>query len=101
MAGAFMAIDENGYLNIWDPSNEEWLKDTQETPDDWFVVTVHRDHPGKTVDVWIETRQAFAGVPIANPDPTVGTGKFRMSMSSVGEQDVFTDLWSSLPFAPF
>lgn len=101
VAGAFFAIDENGYLNIWDPSNEEWLKDTQVIPDDWVRITVHRDHPGKIVNLWVETRQAFANVPIVDPDPTAGTGKFRMSMSSVGEQDSYSDLWSSLPFAPF
>lgn len=101
MAGAFMSLDENGYLNIWDPSSKTWLRDTQVTPDDWFVVTVHRDHPGKTVNVWVETRQVFAGVSISEPDPTAGTGKFRISMSSVGEMDAFTDLWSALPFAPF
>jgi len=101
IAGAFLAIDENGYLNIWNPITEVWIKDTQVIPNDWMVVTVHRDHPGRTVDVWVGTRKAFASVPTSGPDPTAGTGKFRMSMSSVGEQDVFTDLWSSLPFAPF
>lgn len=101
VAGAFFAIDENGYLNAWDPSNEEWLKDTQVIPDDWVRITVHRDHPGKIVNIWVETRQAFANVPIVDPDPTAGTGKFRMSMSSVGEEDSYSDLWSSLPFAPF
>ena len=100
-AGAFMAIDENGYLNVWDPSNEEWLIDTQIIPDDWVRITVHRNHFGKTVDVWVETRQAFANIPTSDPDPTAGTGKFRMSMSSVGEQDAFTDLWSTTPDAPF
>lgn len=102
MAGAFMAVDENGYLNIWSPNNEKWLKDTQAIPENsWFVLTVHRDHPGKTVNVWVETRQVFSGVPTADPDPTAGTGKFRISMSSVGEKDCLTDLWSSLPFSPF
>jgi thrombospondin type 3 repeat protein len=98
IAGAFMAIDENGYLNIWDPSSEIWLRDSQVTPDEWFNLTVHRDHPGKTVNIWIETRQAFAGIAVSSPHPA---DKFRISMSSVGEQDAFTDLWSALPFSPF
>jgi hypothetical protein len=108
IAGAFMAVDENGYLNIYNPRAnadhpvaEIWLKDTQATPDDWMVVTVHRNHSGRYVDVWIGTRLVFSNVPTSGPDPTAGTGKFRMSMSSVGERDVFTDLWSALPYSPF
>ncbi|MCK5844348.1 MAG: hypothetical protein KAG97_06545, partial [Victivallales bacterium] len=57
IAGAFIAIDENGYLNIYYPKvnppdpnppvpPETWIKDTQVIPDDWVRVTVHRDHPG-------------------------------------------------------
>jgi hypothetical protein len=101
MAGAFMAVDENGFLNIWDPNSETWRKDVLVSADDWIPITVHRDHPGRTVDVWIAQRQVFAGVPITGPDPTAGTGKFRMSMSSVGQFDSYTDLWSSLPYSPF
>jgi hypothetical protein len=101
MAGAFMAIDENGFLNIWDPNSETWRTDTVAITTDWVRITVHRDHPGRTVDVWIDQRLIFAGVPISGPDPSAGTGKFRMSMSSVGEFDAYTDLWSSLPYSPF
>jgi hypothetical protein len=101
LGGAFFAIDENGYLNIWDSANEIWLKDTQVTPDDWFVLTVHRDHDLGIVDFYIESRLVRSGVPISQPNPTAGTGKFRMSFSSVGEKDTFFDSFSALPYSPF
>jgi len=101
IAGCFFAFDENGYLNVYNATTKNWSKDTQVTPDDWSRITIHRDHPGQIVNVWVETRQAFANVPVAGPHPTAGTGKFRMSFSSVGEQDAQFDLFSALPFAPF
>ena len=101
LAGCFFAFDENGFLNVYNATTKSWLKDTQVTPDDWSRITVHRDHPGKIVNVWVETRQAFANVPVMGPDPAAGTGKFRISFSSVGEQDALFDLFSALPFAPF
>ena len=98
LGGSFFALDENRYLNIWDPSTETWLKDTQVTPDDWFVITVHRYHNTGIVDFYIETRPVRSGIPISSPDPSE---KFRISFSSVGEQDVFFDAFSALPFKPF
>ena len=101
IAGCFFAFDENGFLNVYNATTKNWLKDTQVTPDDWSRITIHRNHPGQIVNVFVETRQAFANVPVMGPHPTAGTGKFRMSFSSVGEQDALFDLFSALPFAPF
>jgi hypothetical protein len=101
LGGVFFAIDENGYLNIWDPSNEIWIKDSQVTPDDWFVLTIHRNHDTGIVDFYMESRLVRSGIPISDPNPTAGTGKFRISFSSVGEEDTFFDAFSALPYSPF
>ena len=99
MGGLFFAIDENGYMNAYNAEIKQWLRDTKVVPDDWFCVTVHRNFPRKIANMWIETRQAFAEIPTAGPEPFMGS--FRASYSSVGAQNVFLDLWSVLPFAPF
>ena len=106
IAGVFFALDENRVLNVYDAANEEWLMDSTAIPDDWFVITIHRDHLAKTADVYVGQRLAFSSVHVSEPrQPSAKAGqtfeKFRMSLSSVGEFDAFFDFFSALPYSPF
>ncbi|MEA2012655.1 MAG: choice-of-anchor Q domain-containing protein [Verrucomicrobiota bacterium] len=100
VAGGYMAINENGFLCLYDGEKEKWLVDSSESiPEgNWLNFTVHRNHSGKIVDVWVDGRAVFSNVPIFGIDLE---NFIRMSFSSVGEFNIQTDKFVGYPESPF
>ena len=100
IAGAYLAIDENGFLNCYDGNLEAWIPDeVGEIPEDvWVNFIVHRNHSGKIVDVWVNGRGVFNNFPISGPDPA---NYIRFSFSCVEEYDVWLDQLIGYRYNPF
>ncbi len=99
IGGGFFAVDQNGYMNMYDGTKENWVADTvQLTAGQWMVIVVRRDHAAKTTDLWINSRKAFTAIPISGPDLA---NFIRYTLTSVGEYDTWVDLLIGYPNSPF
>jgi hypothetical protein len=99
ISGAHFAMDENGFINVYNPTIKDWVKDTVAIPiGAWTRITVHRNHIGQYTNIYIDGRLAFSNIPIYGPDLN---NYIRISFSSAGEYDLWIDWMLGLPYSPF